>query len=263
MNTYISKNKQSFGLVAKDYKKYRGSYNTALYLKLFSVIKNKKETISVLDLGCGVGNSTEPIFAIANKHKIPLSIIGCDPDIAMLEEARRSAKKQKLPIEYVKGSAEKLPFKKEQFDIVISGAAFHWFAIPKAIKQIRRVIKPNGMYFVFWTQNIDTGKPPIGADLYKKYGFKGIPKDLRDVEYVKNLFIKTGFSKVTTAIIPYTEVKTVTELIGLIKTNSGYAVLSEKDRKDFISEMKKEYQKALSNKKTKLKQEIRICYAIR
>lgn len=257
---YISKNKQSFGQVAKDYKKYRGSYNKALYEKLLSLVKNKKEAISILDLGCGVGNSTEPIFTMAKKLKIPVTIVGCDPDLAMLGEARRSAKKNKLPIEYVEGSAEKLPFEKEQFDIVISGAAFHWFATPKAFKEIQRVMKKNATYFVFWTQNVKTNKPTIGEDLYKKYGFKGIPKELRDTTYVRGLFTKAGFSKVKTEVLPYVERKTVAESIGLIKTNSGYAVLSDKDKKAFIQAMKKEYIKALGTKKITLRQEIRICY---
>lgn len=261
---YISKNKSSFGLVSKEYKKYRGSYNTELYRLLFSHIKNKStEPVSILDLGCGVGNSTEPILKMAKKLNIKVLVSGCDPDILMLKEAKASAKKNKLPITYIQGSAEKLPFENKQFDIIVSGAAFHWFATKKAMKKIQRIMKDGGFYFVFWTQNVKSKEPAIGQDLYKKYKWQGIPKELRDPKNVKELFTKAGFSKVTTAKIPYTETKTIAETIGLIKTNSTYALLSQQDRKIFIQEMTKAYAKALGKRKNILKQEIHICCGIK
>ncbi len=261
--TYISKNKQSFGIVAKDYKRYRGSYTSSLYEALFSLMLKKQDQVSILDLGCGVGNSTEPLLKTAKKFKIKTTIIGCDPDQEMLKEARKSAKQNMLPVAYVQGSAEKLPFEKESFDVIISGAAFHWFATAKAMKEIQRVLRKNGMYFVFWTQNIKSNKPTIGDEIYKKYKFKGIPQKLRDPKFVKDLFLKAGFLKVKIMKIPYTEKKTLGETIGLIKTNSGYAVLSSADKKKFIQEIEKEYKKALGNKQNLLQQEIHVCFGIK
>ena len=132
--SYISTNKQSFGSVAREYKKYRGSYNTQLYKFIFSLLKKDQKNVSILDLGCGVGNSTEPLYSMAKKLKLNSEIVGCDPDAQMLAQGRTSAKKNKLPISYIVGSAEKLPFKKDQFDFIVSGAAFHWFAKNKTLK---------------------------------------------------------------------------------------------------------------------------------
>lgn len=262
--SYISTNKQSFGLVAKDYKKFRGGYDDKLYKFLLSTISKKKDkNISILDLGCGVGNSTEPILRIARKLKVIASVFGCDPDVAMLKEARKSAKKNGLDITYILGSAEKIPFGKEKFDLVFSGAAFHWFANKKAMKEVKRVLKKNGVYFVFWTQSINEGKPVIGQELYKKYKWQGIPKELRDENNVRNFLRKSGFSKIKVLKIPFTETRTIAQTIGLMKTNSTYALLSQKDKKQFITEMTKAYKKELGNQKSVVKQEIRICYGFK
>lgn len=262
--SYISTNKQSFGSVAKDYKKFRGNYDTKLYKFLLSLLaKKKNEKFSILDLGCGVGNSTEPLLEVAKKTKIQTEVFGCDPDIEMLKEAQKSAKKNKLNIKYLVGSAEKIPFEKEKFDLIFSGAAFHWFANKKAMREVQRVLKKNGVYVVFWTQSINDGQPVIGQELYKKYKWQGIPKEFREVEYVKKFLSKNRFLKVKTIKIPFIEFRTISETIGLMKTNSTYALLSNKDKKEFIKEMTKAYKKALGSKKSVVKQEIRICYGFK
>jgi ubiquinone/menaquinone biosynthesis C-methylase UbiE len=263
---FISRYKQSFGLVSKEYKKYRWSYNDKLYKTLFSLVKAKEhKEISILDLGCGVGNSTEPMLQMASKMKFLVSIIGCDIDERMLKEARASAKKNGLPIVYVPGEAEKLPFEREQFDVVTSGAAFHWFATKKAMKEVRRVLKVGGIYFVFWTQNVGEKNKIIGKELYgnKKYKWQGIPRKLRKSEYVKDIFIKNGFEGVTVVKIPHVERRTMDETIGLIKTNSSYALLSPEDKKTFIKEMKKDYKKIIGDGIDTVRQEINVCYGMR
>jgi ubiquinone/menaquinone biosynthesis C-methylase UbiE len=260
----INKYKQSFGLVSKEYKKYRGTYTNGLYTLLFSLVKRRKrDTLTVLDLGCGVGNSTEPFLQMARKMKIPVSLVGCDPDERMLKEARISAKKNKLPIVYVLGKAEKLPFQKEQFDLVISGAAFHWFATKKAMGEVQRVLRKGGAYVAFWTQNIPDKNIIIGQALYKKYKWQGIPKGLRDPKNVRNVFIKAGFSKVKTMKTPYSERRTMDETIGLMKTNSSYALLSPKDKKIFEREMRKEYVKVLGRDSDTVEQVINVCSGIK
>ena len=257
------KYKQSFGVVAKIYKKYRGSYTAELYEKLLTLTKNRENQLSILNLKCGIDNSTEPLFRAAKKLKLHITVTGIDPDIAMLKEAKASAKKNKLPVRYIEGAAEKLPLEKNQFDLIISGAAFHWFANKKAMKQVQRVLKDKGIYAIFWTKNIDTGIPTIGLDLYRKYKWQGIPKEWRNPENVMQFLKSADFSNVGALKTPWTEKKTLTESIGLIKTNSSFAILSATDKKSFIREMTKEYKKALGDKKEVLKQEIHICYGIK
>ncbi len=245
----INSHKQAFGAVAKEYKKWRGGEDKRLYELLVSLL-GKKTDAAVLDVGCGVGNSTEPVLAFAKKHKISMTITGSDIDDRMLVEARKSAKANKLPIEYVEAPAEKLPFPKESFDMAYSGAAFHWFATKKALGSIKRVLKPGGTYAAFWVLFAPSAKPPIGIEMYKKYKSQGIPQKLRNAENVKKIFASAGFKKVTAVKIPFTETKTVEDIIGNLKTNSTYALLSPENRKDFVSGMRKAYKEALKGKNT-------------
>jgi ubiquinone/menaquinone biosynthesis C-methylase UbiE len=259
--SYISTNKQSFGQVAKDYKKYRGSYNSALFKKIISLAAMRNKEISILDLGCGVGNSTEPLYKAAKKLKITINIVGCDPDIYMLKEAASSARRLKLPITYVCSSAEKMPFEDHAFDLIISGAAFHWFANKKALNEIKRVLKKDGVYVAFWVLQVKNNKPAIGQELYKAYKWKGIPGKLRDLEYIKTLFKKSDFKNVGVDTVPFLEKKTLGEELGNLRTNSTYALLSVGDKKEFMKGMRTEYKKVLGKNKTHtLFQEINICY---
>ena len=252
--------KRSFGLVAKEYQKYRRSYDPKLYRLLFSLLPQAELTI--LDIGCGTGKSTEPLLLEAGKRKV--SVVGVDPDEAMLREARLSAKKKKLSIEYIKGNAESLPFKRENFDCVISGTAFHWFGNKRAIKKIKTSLRERGIFFVFWTQRVRSNKPTIGSELYKKYKWRGIPRKFREQRYVCALLAEAGFKNVKKVTIPFLEKKTIPEIIGNLKTISSYVLMSSSAKKQFIKEITKAYERALGEKRYNVnKLELRICYGFK
>ena len=250
----------SFGRVAKEYQKYRRSYDPKLYRLLFSLLPQRELTI--LDIGCGTGKSTEPLLLEAGKRKV--SVVGVDPDEAMLREARLSAKKKNLPIEYIKGTAEALPFQEEKFDFVISGTAFHWFGNKKAIKEIKTSLKKHGVFFVFWTQRPKSTIPTISSDLYKKYKWRGIPRRFKEQRYVCELLSETGFKNVKKVTIKFFEKKTIPEIIGNLKTNSSYLLMSSNAKKRFINEITKAYKAALGTKRYNVNTlELCICYGFK
>jgi ubiquinone/menaquinone biosynthesis C-methylase UbiE len=49
---------------------------------------------------------------------------------------------------YVTGSAERIPFSNNTFDAVTAFAAFHWFDNKASLNEIKRVLKPGGIFFV-------------------------------------------------------------------------------------------------------------------
>ena len=86
-------------------------------------IKTGKDT-KLLDVGCGTGLSAK-IFNC--------NITGIDPAEKLLQQA---------PFKKIKAKAESLPFKDNEFDVVIAVTSIHNFDdIEKGLKEIKRVGK--------------------------------------------------------------------------------------------------------------------------
>ncbi|WP_443088441.1 malonyl-ACP O-methyltransferase BioC [Vibrio sp. LaRot3] len=91
----------------------------------------------VLDLGCGTGFFSQRLLDRGAQ------VVCCDLSQAMLDKAKQRCGTSN--IEYRCGDAEDLPFCDDQFDYVFSSLALQWcddLSVP--LKEIRRVVKPNG-----------------------------------------------------------------------------------------------------------------------
>ena len=54
----------------------------------------------------------------------------------------------------IKGDEENLPYPDSHFDIVISNLSLHWVNnLPKALSEIHRVLKPDGMHIYIYIYN--------------------------------------------------------------------------------------------------------------
>jgi len=105
---------------------------------------------TVLDLGCGAGHLS---FTIAPHVK---SVVAYDLSSTMLQVVIDEAARRNLRnITTKQGRAEELPFADASFDWVCTRySAHHWMEVSRAIREIRRVLKPDGTLIV-----IDTCAP--------------------------------------------------------------------------------------------------------
>lgn len=97
----------------------------------------------VLDIGMGTGNSSIPFLEMGCR------VIGIEPSIKMLEKSKEKIKKWAglFSVNLIEDPFLHIPFNNETFDIVISAYAIHHINDidkQKAIKEMRRVSKPNG-----------------------------------------------------------------------------------------------------------------------
>jgi len=89
---------------------------------------------AILDIGCGAGQTIVALGAAARS-------VGVDFDVDALEfGVRRSGDALRL----VAATGERLPFTDAAFDYVYSRVAIPYMNIPRAVAEMRRVLRPGG-----------------------------------------------------------------------------------------------------------------------
>ena len=137
----------------------------------------------VLDIGCGSGWATRLLAESAMNG----SVTGIDISDEMIRVARDAS--LSFPnTDFQVASAEQLPFDDAEFTCAFSMESLYYYAnIPKALAEIRRVLRPGGLFVavvdLYWEnqathQWIDTLKVPV---------------ELLSVADYRSLFIDAGF----------------------------------------------------------------------
>ena len=131
-----------------------------LTTKFLAVLtKNKLKDEKVLDIGCG--NGRDSIY-LARKG---LNVVGIDISGQAIKFARQNKKeifaKKVYPANgrgkavFKKADVEELPFKNETFGSVYSVGVLHSVKLLKSFREIRRVLKPNGVGVILvWQRTV-------------------------------------------------------------------------------------------------------------
>ena len=108
-------------------------------------LKNKKkplDKINILDIGCGGGLLSEPMT------RLGANVTGIDASSKNINIAKHHAKKNKLKINYICSSPEKLKIKKK-FDVILNMEIVeHVEDINFFINSCSKLLKKNGLMFV-------------------------------------------------------------------------------------------------------------------
>ena len=97
----------------------------------------------VVEVGCGTGKATR-LFAPLCRE-----IICIEPDLAMLDVARRVLKQRKN-VRFVESTFEEWPLGPDGADLLISAQAFHWVKPEIGYEKAGRALKPGGSVALFW-----------------------------------------------------------------------------------------------------------------
>lgn len=93
----------------------------------------------LLDIGAGTGRLLE----LMGRDRPGLALFGVDRSAGML----RSARSARARLDLVRGSAEALPFPEACFDAVTTTLSFHhWSDQSEALREVRRVLRPGGIF---------------------------------------------------------------------------------------------------------------------
>jgi ubiquinone/menaquinone biosynthesis C-methylase UbiE len=105
------------------------------------VIPGAASTV-LIDLGCGTGRFTVPLA-----EQLGVFVIGVDPSQKMLREAARHTTSPRIA--YCEGSAEFLPLGASVAALIfMSNAMHHVKSLDQALREMRRVLQPQGMVFI-------------------------------------------------------------------------------------------------------------------
>ncbi|HUV42530.1 MAG TPA: methyltransferase domain-containing protein [Patescibacteria group bacterium] len=123
-------------------------YEQEMRQKVVMELLNPSKGELILDVGCGNARDIE-LFSIKGAK-----CVGIDISEGMIKAAKAKAKKENLKnVEFIAGDATKLPFKANTFNKVsCSETIEHMPDWRKAIREMRRVLKKNGL-FVITTPN--------------------------------------------------------------------------------------------------------------
>jgi ubiquinone/menaquinone biosynthesis C-methylase UbiE len=115
--------------------------------KAMSLIEIKDQYRSILDVGCGTGRA---IAQLASQGKPGVKWMGIDPAENMAKITAKRA--ESIPALQAKvGSFESIPMDSASVDYIFSILAFHWVTnLDASVKELKRVIKPNGDMDLFF-----------------------------------------------------------------------------------------------------------------
>ena len=147
-----------------------------------NIIKNFKinskslplKNLNILDIGCGGGLLSEPIF------RLGANVTGIDASLKNIEVAKYHSKKNKLNINYICSSPDKLKVKKK-FDIILNMEIVeHVEDINLFLKKSSQLLKKNGLMFVATINK--TLKSYIFAIVGAEYILRWLPIGTHDWE---------------------------------------------------------------------------------
>ncbi|BAQ12865.1 putative MerR family transcriptional regulator [Clostridium botulinum] len=124
------------------------NYNENINNENISELSNldlKRSNIKILELGCGDASLWNKNF-----NNIPLNweITLTDFSEGMLKDAKKNLREKRSRFNFKIVNAEKIPFEEESFDVVIANhMLYHVPNINKALKEINRVLKSEGILF--------------------------------------------------------------------------------------------------------------------
>jgi ubiquinone/menaquinone biosynthesis C-methylase UbiE len=115
--------------------------------KILGSLVIEHEDHVVLDMGCGTGRA---LLQLAGDRRPDVQFIGIDPAANMCKCAARSVQ-HCGNARILEGCFEQIPVASASIDYLYSIFAFHWVTdLDAAVKEIRRVLKPNGRMDLFF-----------------------------------------------------------------------------------------------------------------
>ncbi|RJG10476.1 class I SAM-dependent methyltransferase [Pseudomonas cavernicola] len=143
-----------FGARAGAYASFRPAYPAELFAWL---AEHSPARQRALDIACGNGQASRPLLAYFEQ------VLACDASVEQL-----TASQELQGIELFAADAEALPLAASSLDLIVVAQALHWFATPAFFAEVRRLLKPGGL-FCAWCYSLMRIDPALDAVIDEFY----------------------------------------------------------------------------------------------
>lgn len=140
----------------------------------------------ILDAGCGTGQTAAYLY----QHYFA-KVVGLEINPIMIEKAKTRFQSLNFPIKLIQGSVEKLPFKDNSFDFILSESVLAFVNKPVALREFFRVLK-NGGRLIANEMTINSKLSQVEeSEIMKFYALDSL---LMEDDW-RNLFESAGFEE--------------------------------------------------------------------
>lgn len=214
--------KDNFSKQADIYAQYRPEYPLELFEFIVSKVKNHD---SVWDCATGNGQAAKELARFFGH------VTATDISQKQLDNAYQADN-----IDYLISPAEETPFAENSFDLVTVAQALHWFDFDKFYPEIKRVLKPNGV-FAIWMYELNSVEPQIDAvmrHLYEPILGEYWDKERKHIEHEYST-IPFPLENIQTAHFDYKIEWTVEQYLGYLRTWSSTQKFIKINQQDPVS----------------------------
>lgn len=146
----MSGNTEKFSGRVEAYVRYRERYDPEVLLPVLRETCGLTPEWVVADVGAGTGMLSEVFLANGNET------IALEPN-AEMRAACEELLGQEPKLRIVDATAEETGLAAASVDLVAVGRALHWFDVPRAMEEFRRILKPEGWVVVVVFGSDETG----------------------------------------------------------------------------------------------------------
>ena len=208
---------------AGDYEKGRPGFAPEVFALLnreLSIGPGKR----VCDLAAGTGKFTRGLVELG------ADVVAVEP----VEGMRRQFGAVLPDIELLDGTAEAMPLANESVDAVTGAQAFHWFDMPAALTEIRRVLRPAGGFAMVWNRR-DHSVPWV-AEMSEILLWHEQPyNSVEATGWAGVVAADGGFSPLEHTTVPFVHPMTQDLLAARVRSMSYISAMDVPDREQMVT----------------------------
>jgi SAM-dependent methyltransferase len=175
---------------------------------------------TVLDIGAGTGISSRELAAAG------LEVIAVEPNAAMRAAAGAAASWR-----WQVGSFEATGLPDAAADWAVGAQAFHWADVPRSLEEMRRVLRPDRWFTVFWNDRETASSPLLTATLATIREFvPGYEERYRERDWSAELTATGDFAGVQTLELTHTVAMTRARFMNLWRSHNRLNATAGPDR---------------------------------